>query len=263
MADEYTGFLPAGEAVTDFNNTPTRVGKEGQPYGSTLSPSEGKTFFTMESPEGTIAGDKSQEWDNIITKFEELPPEIQAVIEMNAAGSSSAGPMTPQEYLTARGGVTSNGQYGDTPVWRALNKAEYAAANAAGGDASAYNAALDKKMFTSLVANPSLIPNHTLSAMVQLGQLTPEEGARTFIQSWGKPEKQMLENARAVQMAKLQKPLVEQRDKMVQQMISAGYTQDQIDAQLRASFGGVLGEDGKAGITTINDILGEWSIGAK
>lgn len=263
MADEYTGFLPAGEAVTETGGVPTRVGKEGSAYGSTLSPSQGLTFFTGEDPAGTLAGDTSQVWDEIVTDFSKLPPEIQKVIEMNAANSSSAGPMTPEEYLQARGGVTVNGQYGDTPSWRALNKKEYAEVKAAGGDASAYNAAMDKKMFTSLVANPALLPNHTLSAMVQMGQLTPDEGARVFIQSWGKPEKVMLENARAVQQSKLQKPLVEQRDKMVKDMTGAGYTKEQIDAQLRASFGGILGVDGKAGITTINDILGEWNIGEK
>jgi hypothetical protein len=108
--------------------------------------------------------------DKLVTDINKLSKSTQATIAANAESQG----ITPQEYLTSRGGLYGSGYYGDTPEFRRLGDAEYAAAVKAGG-AGAINAALTAKKRAAYIADPSLISNPRLRLAFQNKAITIDE----------------------------------------------------------------------------------------
>jgi len=108
--------------------------------------------------------------DTPVTDINKLSKTTQATIAANAKSQG----ITPQEYLTSRGGLYGSGYYGDTPEFRRLGDAEYAAAVKAGG-AGAINAALTAKKRAAYIADPSLISDPRLRLAFQNKAITIDE----------------------------------------------------------------------------------------
>ena len=108
--------------------------------------------------------------DTPVTDINKLSKTTQATIAANAESQG----ITPEAYLKQRGGLYGSGYYGDTPEFRRLGDAEYAAAAKAGG-ASAINAALTAKKRAAYIANPSLIEDPRLRLAFQNGAITIDE----------------------------------------------------------------------------------------
>ena len=108
--------------------------------------------------------------DTPVTDINKLSKSTQATIAANAEEQG----ITPEAYLKSRGGVYGSGYYGDTPEFRRLGDAEYAAAAKAGG-AGAINAALTAKKRAAYIANPSLISDPRLRLSFQNKAITIDE----------------------------------------------------------------------------------------
>jgi hypothetical protein len=108
--------------------------------------------------------------DTPFTDINKLSKTTQATIAANAESQG----ITPEAYLKQRGGLYGSGYYGDTPEFRRLGDAEYAAAAKAGG-AGAINAALTAKKRAAYIANPSLIEDPRLRLSFQNGAITIDE----------------------------------------------------------------------------------------
>ena len=108
--------------------------------------------------------------DTPVTDINKLSKTTQATIAANAESQG----ITPEAYLKQRGGLYGSGYYGDTPEFRRLGDAEYAAAAKAGG-AGAINAALTAKKRAAYIANPSLIEDPRLRLAFQNGAITIDE----------------------------------------------------------------------------------------
>lgn len=108
--------------------------------------------------------------DKLVTDITKLDKSTQEVLAANAKGQG----ITPQEYLTSRGGLYGSGYYGDTPEFRRLGDAEYVALAKSGG-VGAINAALTAKRRAAYIADPSLIDDPRLRLSFQNGRLTIDE----------------------------------------------------------------------------------------
>lgn len=100
--------------------------------------------------------------DTPVTDINKLSKTSQDTIAANAKAQG----VTPQEYLTSRGGLYASGYYGDTPEFRRLGDAEYAALASKGG-ANLINAALTAKKRAAYIADPSLIEDPDLRMSFQ------------------------------------------------------------------------------------------------
>jgi hypothetical protein len=107
--------------------------------------------------------------DTPVTDINKLSKSTQATIAANAESQG----VTPQEYLKSRGGVYASGYYGDTPEFRRLDNATYAAA--AKGGAGDINAALTAKKRAAYIADPSLISDPRLRLAFQNKAITIDE----------------------------------------------------------------------------------------
>jgi hypothetical protein len=108
--------------------------------------------------------------DTPVTDINKLSKSTQATIAANAEEQG----ITPEAYLKSRGGVFTSGYYGDTPEFRRLGDAEYAAAAKAGG-AGAINAALTAKKRAAYIADPSLISDPLLRLAFENKAITIDE----------------------------------------------------------------------------------------
>lgn len=108
--------------------------------------------------------------DTPVTDINKLSKTTQDTIAANAASQG----ITPEAYLKSRGGLYGSGYYGDTPEFRRLGDAEYAAAAKAGG-AGAINAALTAKKRAAFIADPSLIDDPYLRMSFENGRITIDE----------------------------------------------------------------------------------------
>ena len=108
--------------------------------------------------------------DTPVTDITKLSKSTLGIIEANAASQG----VTPEAYLKQRGGLYGSGYYGDTPEFRRLGDAEYAAAAKAGG-AGAINAALIAKRRAAFIADPSLIEDPYLRMSFENGAITIDE----------------------------------------------------------------------------------------
>jgi hypothetical protein len=107
--------------------------------------------------------------DTPVTDINKLSKSTLGVIQANAGSQG----VTPEEYLKSRGGVYASGYYGDTPEFRRLSDAEYAAA--AKGGAKDINAALAVKRRAAIIANPSLIEDPRIRMSYQSGRITIDD----------------------------------------------------------------------------------------
>jgi len=107
--------------------------------------------------------------DTPVTDITKLSKSTLGIIEANAAAQG----VTPEAYLKQRGGLYGSGYYGDTPEFRRLSDAEYAAA--AKGGAKDINAALAAKRRAAIIADPSLIEDPRIRMSYQSGRITIDD----------------------------------------------------------------------------------------
>jgi len=107
--------------------------------------------------------------DTPITDYNRLSKESQATIATNA---KSLG-ITPQEYLTSRGGVYKSGYYGDTPEFRRLSDEAYFAAAQKGTEA--INTAKFNQIKEAYQKDPNLIEDPYLRLAYQNKVITLDE----------------------------------------------------------------------------------------
>jgi len=120
--------------------------------------------------------------DTPITDYAKLDASTKATI----AGNAKAQGLTPQEYLTSRGGVYKSGYYGDTPDYRRIPDELYAQLAAKGS--SAINAEILKRTKEAYQKDPSLIDDPMLRQSFISGRLTIDQLMQTIGLDVTKPQ---------------------------------------------------------------------------
>jgi hypothetical protein len=112
--------------------------------------------------------------DTPITDYTKLDAESKATIAANAKYQG----ITPQEYLTSRGGVYKSGYYGDTPEYRRISDDLYAQLAAKGS--GAINAEILKRTKEAYQKNPDLIDDPYLRMAFTAGTISIDDLMRTI-----------------------------------------------------------------------------------
>jgi len=107
--------------------------------------------------------------DTPITDYAKLDAESKATIAANAKAQG----ITPQEYLTSRGGVYKSGYFGDTPEYRRIPDELYAQLAAKG--TGAINAEILRRTKEAYQKDPNLIDDPMLRQSFMSGRLTIDQ----------------------------------------------------------------------------------------
>ena len=112
--------------------------------------------------------------DTPITDYTKLDAESKATIAANAKYQG----LTPQEYLTSRGGLYKSGYYGDTPEYRRIPDDLYAQLQAKG--VGAINAEILNRRKEAYQKDPSLIEDPVLRMSFMAGRISIDDLMRAI-----------------------------------------------------------------------------------